>query len=80
MTAMARKFRATITTPHGPRVCFQATVERRETSPRGSDRGSLEKDPPHCGHLASGLPVFRFIGALWRGWRAGANGRTWRAG
>ena len=28
VTAMARKFRATITTPHGPRVCFQATVER----------------------------------------------------
>jgi group II intron reverse transcriptase/maturase len=33
VTAMARKFRATITTPHGPRVCFQATVERPGRKP-----------------------------------------------
>jgi len=31
-----------------------------ETSPRGSDRGSLlGKGPAHGGHLASGLPVYR---------------------
>jgi len=27
---MARKYRATVDTPHGPRVCFQTTVERGE--------------------------------------------------
>jgi hypothetical protein len=31
--AMARKYRATIATPHGPRVCFQATVERPGRKP-----------------------------------------------
>ena len=30
---MARKYRATITTAHGPRVCFQATVERPGRKP-----------------------------------------------
>jgi hypothetical protein len=33
VTAMGRKFRATIATPHGPRVCFQATVERPGRKP-----------------------------------------------
>jgi Type II intron maturase len=33
VTAMARKYRATITTPHGPRACFQATVERPGRNP-----------------------------------------------
>jgi Type II intron maturase len=33
VTAMARKYKATITTPHGPRVCFQATVERPGRKP-----------------------------------------------
>jgi Type II intron maturase len=33
VTAVARKHRATITTPHGPRVCFQATVERPDRKP-----------------------------------------------
>jgi hypothetical protein len=33
VTAMARKYRATITTPYGPRVCFQATVERPGRKP-----------------------------------------------
>ena len=33
VTAMARKHRATITTPHGPRVCFQATAERPGRKP-----------------------------------------------
>jgi group II intron reverse transcriptase/maturase len=33
VTAMARKHRAIITTPHGPRTCFQATVERPGRKP-----------------------------------------------
>ncbi|GAA4640882.1 reverse transcriptase domain-containing protein [Actinoallomurus vinaceus] len=28
VTKMARKYKATIDTPHGPRICFQASVER----------------------------------------------------
>jgi group II intron reverse transcriptase/maturase len=33
VTAMARKHQATIATPHGPRVCFQASVERAGKPP-----------------------------------------------
>jgi hypothetical protein len=33
VTAMARKHQATIVTPHGPRVCFQASVERAGRPP-----------------------------------------------
>jgi hypothetical protein len=33
VTAMARKHQATIATPHGPRVCFQANVERAGKPP-----------------------------------------------
>jgi group II intron reverse transcriptase/maturase len=33
VTAMARKHRAVITTPHGPRICFQATVTRQGRKP-----------------------------------------------
>ena len=43
VTAMARKFRATITTPHGRRVCFQATVERPGRKPLVT---RFRRDPP----------------------------------
>ena len=33
VTAMARKHRAAVATPHGPRVCFQATAERPGRKP-----------------------------------------------
>jgi group II intron reverse transcriptase/maturase len=33
VTTMARKYQATIATPHGPRVCFQASVERAGKPP-----------------------------------------------
>ncbi len=33
VTAMARKHRVTITTPHGPRVCFQASLLREGRKP-----------------------------------------------
>ena len=33
VTKMARKHKAVITTPHGPRTCFQATVEREGRKP-----------------------------------------------
>ena len=33
VTKMARKYQATILTPHGPRTCFQATVERAGRKP-----------------------------------------------
>jgi hypothetical protein len=33
VTKMARKHQATIATPHGPRVCFQASVERAGKPP-----------------------------------------------
>ena len=33
VTKMAREYKATIATPHGPRTCFQATVERAGKKP-----------------------------------------------
>src|SRR5205814_10491884 len=33
VTAMARKHRASITTPHGPRTCFQASLTREGRKP-----------------------------------------------
>jgi len=33
VTKMAREYQATIVTPHGPRVCFQASTERAGRSP-----------------------------------------------
>ena len=33
VTKMARKYKATITTPHGPRTCFQAAAERAGKKP-----------------------------------------------
>ena len=33
VTKMARKYKATIATPHGPRTCFEATVERAGKKP-----------------------------------------------
>src|SRR5258708_39135463 len=33
VTKMARKYRATIETPHGPRTCFEARVERAGRKP-----------------------------------------------
>jgi group II intron reverse transcriptase/maturase len=41
VTAMARKYRATITTPHGPRTCFQATVERQGRKPLATRFGGI---------------------------------------
>jgi hypothetical protein len=33
VTTMARKYKATIGTPHGPRICFQASIEREGRQP-----------------------------------------------
>jgi hypothetical protein len=33
VTKMARKYKATTATPHGPRTCFEATVERSGRKP-----------------------------------------------
>jgi group II intron reverse transcriptase/maturase len=41
VTKMARKYKATIATPHGPRTCFQATVERAGKKPLAARFGGI---------------------------------------
>ena len=41
VTAVARKHQATIATPHGPRVCFQASVERAGKPPLVAQFGGI---------------------------------------
>ena len=38
---MARKYKATIATPHGPRSCFQATVDRAGKKPLAARFGGI---------------------------------------
>ena len=42
VTKMARKYKATIATPHGPRTCFQATVDRAGKEAAGRQ---VRRDP-----------------------------------
>jgi hypothetical protein len=41
VTKMARRYKATIATPHGPRTCFQATVERAGKKPLAARFGGI---------------------------------------
>jgi group II intron reverse transcriptase/maturase len=41
VTKMARKYKATTATPHGPRTCFQATVERAGKKPLAARFGGI---------------------------------------
>ena len=54
---MARKHRATITTPHGPRVCFQATVERPGRKPLVTRFGGIPLKRQKKAVIADRLPA-----------------------
>jgi hypothetical protein len=54
---MARKHRATITTPHGPRVCFQATVERKGRKPLVTRFGGIPLKRQKKAVLTDRLPA-----------------------
>ena len=41
VSKMARKYKATISTPHGPRTCFEASVERPGRKPRIARFGGI---------------------------------------
>ncbi len=41
VTKMARKYKATIDTPHGPRACFQARVQRAGRKPLVATFGGI---------------------------------------
>jgi group II intron reverse transcriptase/maturase len=57
VTAMARKYRATITTPHGPRVCFQAIVERPGRKPLVTRFGGIPLKRQKKAVITDRLPV-----------------------
>jgi Type II intron maturase len=57
VTAMARKYRATITTAHGPRACFQATVERPGRKPLVTRFGGIPLKRQKKAVLTDSLPA-----------------------
>ena len=54
---MARKHKATIATPHGPRVCFQATVERQDKKPLVARFGGIPLRRQRKAVIDDRLPV-----------------------
>jgi group II intron reverse transcriptase/maturase len=57
VTKMARKYGATIDTPHGPRKCFQVSVERDGRKPLVARFGGIPLKRQHKAVLTDRLPV-----------------------
>ena len=57
VTTMARKYKATIATPHGPRACFQATVERAGKKPLVARFGGIPLKRQKKAVIDDRLPV-----------------------
>ena len=57
VTKMARKYKATIATPHGPRTCFQATVERAGKKPLVARFGGIPLKRQKKAVIEDRLPV-----------------------
>jgi group II intron reverse transcriptase/maturase len=57
VTKMARKYKATIATPHGPRTCFQATVERAGKKPLVARFGGIPLKRQKKAVIDDRLPV-----------------------
>jgi group II intron reverse transcriptase/maturase len=57
VTKMARKYKATIATPHGPRACFQATVERAGKKPLVARFGGIPLRRQRKAVINDHLPV-----------------------
>jgi hypothetical protein len=57
VTKMARKYKATVDTPHGPRVCFQATVERAGKKPLVARFGGIPLRRQRKAIIDDRLPV-----------------------
>ncbi len=57
VTKMARKYKATIATPHGPRTCFQATVERAGKKPLAARFGGIPLKRQKKAVIEDRLPV-----------------------
>jgi hypothetical protein len=57
VTKMARKYKATIGTPHGPRTCFQATVERAGKKPLVARFGGIPLKRQKKAVIDDRLPV-----------------------
>jgi group II intron reverse transcriptase/maturase len=57
VSAMARKYKATIATPHGPRACFQATVYRAGRKPIVTRFGGIPLKRRKKAVLTDRLPV-----------------------
>lgn len=57
VTKMARKYKATIATPHGPRTCFQATVARAGKKPLVARFGGIPLKRQKKAVIDDRLPV-----------------------
>ena len=57
VTKMARKYKAMIATPHGPRTCFQATVERAGKKPLVARFGGIPLKRQKKAVIDDRLPV-----------------------
>jgi group II intron reverse transcriptase/maturase len=57
VTKMARKYKATIATPHGLRTCFQATVERAGKKPLAARFGGIPLKRQKKAVIEDRLPV-----------------------
>ena len=57
VTKMARKYKATIATPYGPRACFQATVERAGKKPLAARFGGIPLKRQKKAVIDDRLPV-----------------------
>ena len=57
VTKMARKYKANIETPHGPRTCFEASVEREGRKPLVARFGGIPLQRQKNAVLTDRLPV-----------------------
>jgi group II intron reverse transcriptase/maturase len=57
VTKMARKYKTTIPTPHGPRTCFQASIDRHDRKPLVARFGEIPLKRQKKAVLDDRLPV-----------------------
>ena len=85
VTKMARKYKAKIATPHGPRTCFEATVERAGRKPLVARFGGIPLKRQNKAVLTDRLPVpptrrKELIQGSGHGGASGASTRTgWKS-
>ena len=82
VTKMARKHKAAIDTPHGPRKCLEARIERNGRKPLVARFGGIPLRRQKDAVLTDRLPVPGIIGhkeLVTGSWRTGARSAGTRA-